>query len=227
MKTSQNKLALVTGGAKRIGADIAVGLADHGYDIILHYNTSRDEAYKIKNIITNRGRRCTLVQADLTDPSSYNIFDSHLEKVTLLINNASAYFGGLLEEDEPDLLNQMLSVHVRAPYYFLHLLAKRKKHAHVINMLDAQIAKNTTNFFAYLLTKKTLASLTTMAAKELSPLIRVNGIAPGEVLTPENSIQNNKAHTDHTENIIKGMFYLIENDFVTGEILTIDGGKFL
>lgn len=225
MSNHEEKWALVTGGGQRIGASLAEALAEWGYHIVLHYRSSHNEALQVKERIERRGRQCKMVCADLCDEAaSLRFAEEQLDGIDLLLNNASLYYGGGLDSDGPDLLNTMIAIHLKAPYFFLHYLAKRGKKAHVINMLDAQTSKNECQHFAYTLSKNALTKLTLMAAKQLAPVIRVNGIALGPILYPAGSTPKQKEKVDRTSNVIQGLQYLLENDFVAGEILTIDGG---
>lgn len=214
-------IALVTGAAKRLGAIIAIHLAKRGFDIILHYHSSFEKALETKKKIESLGRCCELVQADLSDPQTLPAFAKHLENISLLVNNASLYFGQGIADDHLQLLDLMLSIHLKTPYYFLHILAQKKKSVHVINMLDAQIKDNWGDCFAYAISKQALTNLTTTAAKQLAPNIRVNGIAPGRLLPPSNDSVNSQAYIYSEKCISNALNTLLDNTCITGEILNL------
>lgn len=232
--------ALITGGAKRIGSAIAKKLAQMGYNIALHYNTSNNDAIELKKQIENIGVRCALFKCDLSIeeevlnliPEAIKIFND----IDLLINNASIFNKATLIETETGLFNRTFNTNLKAPYLLIRDFAKLVKKGNIINIIDTKITKNDFLYSCYTLTKKSLKDLTLMAAKELGPEIRVNGIAPGLILEPEgkpisylDKLAKNiplkkkgsvKAVTD-------ALGFLIENDFITGQILFVDGGQHL
>lgn len=230
--------ALVTGGAKRLGREFALFLADLGYNIAMHYNSSKAEAESVASEIVLKGRKCLIYQADFakTNGSAGLIqkVTADFGKIDLLLNSASVMQRATLKDTDDQLLDLMLNVNFRAPYFLTRDLANHGNSAQVINILDTRIVKNQFVFSAYLLSKKMLAEFTKMAALELSPNIRVNGIAPGLILPAGTESaeylaklisKNPQKQAGLSENLLLAIKYLIQNHFVTGEILFVDGGE--
>lgn len=234
--------ALVTGGAKRLGKAISLFLADQGYTIGLHYNGSRHEAQETAKKIERKGGQCFLVQADLdsqkqTLPIIRNVAKQHRD-FNLLINNASIFEPSDLRSGSLDLLDRHWRVNCKAPYILSREFANicRRPGGQIINILDTHITQNTTQHFSYLLSKKSLASLTQMCAVELAPAIRVNAIAPGPILPPEGK---SAAHLERLaqrvplrrkgelSEITSCVKFLLENTYITGQIIYNDGGEHL
>ncbi len=248
IKKSSNKTALITGGAKRIGAGIAAKLAKMGYDLVITYNNSKKEAEILQNsIISKYSVKCQIIKCDLLKVTEVEKLVSYLEKNldnwNLLINNASIFNQSkFISSNSTDLINN-LQIHLLSPLILSHFFAKNAiinqiKDANIINMVDKNIKRFDTKYFNYLLSKKFLAQTTEMLALELAPQIRVNAIAPGFIL---NSIDNSDSQTaiskiiakiplkskGKIENILQTIEFLIENKFVTGQIIFIDGGASL
>jgi len=233
-------VALVTGGAKRLGREFALFLAAQGYDIALHYNNSHSEAESTAEDIRKLGRSCRIYQADFsTSNGSNGLINSVWQdfgRIDLLLNSASLMQRAPLTETDGELFDLMQNVNFRAAYFLTRDLALKEQNSLVVNILDTRIVKNQFVFSAYLLSKKALAEFTKMVALELAPRIRVNGIAPGLILPvgTESDDYLNKIITKNpqkrqglAENLQQALDYLIKNTFVTGEILFVDGGEHL
>ncbi|NEQ17402.1 MAG: SDR family NAD(P)-dependent oxidoreductase [Moorea sp. SIO3E2] len=175
--------ALVTGGTKRIGKAIALDLAKHGYDLAIHYNSSRQDAEILGKQIQSLDRNCRFYQADLTcDQDMLNLLPrvkADVPELDVLVNNASIFEPATLKETELDLFDSHFAVNFKAPYFFTRDFARLYQKGNIINIIDTRINKNDFSYSAYTLAKKALANLTEMAAWELAPNIRVNGICPG------------------------------------------------
>lgn len=235
-----NDVAIVTGGAKRIGRAIALMLARRGYDIILHYNASIDEAENTAKEIEASGRRCYLLSANFDDMTQVLTFIPHAYEISnncnLLINSASIFERARLLDTDEDLFNRHFNVNFKTPFFLSRDFARFYKLGQIINILDTKISKNMIAYFAYTLTKKALYEFTKMAAKELAPNIRVNGIGPGLILPPpgqDESYLDEKSRSiplnrkGNLESIESAISFLIDNDFITGECIFIDGGEHL
>ncbi|MGI9504388.1 MAG: SDR family NAD(P)-dependent oxidoreductase, partial [Geminicoccaceae bacterium] len=239
-QASAKRTALVTGGARRLGRAIALGLAEDGFDIALHYNRSAGEIEALKREIEAQGRQATTIPADLRDPSrAASIIEAAraaLGPVSLLINNAS-----LFEQD--DLAGMTLEswrcltdINLSSPVFLMQAFAAQPdlpQGASVINMLDQQNAAPSPKFFSYAVAKIGLEGATRLAAFELAPRIRVNGIAPGLVL--RSGSQTDATFLGYQRNIpmgqglgaddiVRAVRYLIASPHVTGEVLTVDSG---
>ena len=232
--------ALVTGATKRIGRELTLKLADMGYNIALHYNFIGSDARQLMFEIEQRGVPCELFRTNfLNEFETESLMEQVAEKfddVCLLVNNASIFQKARFLETDTALFNSHFDINFKAPFILTRDFAKTFKNGHVINILDTKIAHNDGAHFVYTLSKKVFADFTRMAAKQLAPDIRVNAIAPGFILPPAGH-EDDKTYIQELEkmiplktkgevhDIINAMEYLIENPYVTGQILYIDGGK--
>ena len=235
------KAALITGGARRIGKHIVEKLARMGYNIALHYNSSFDSAIKIQFNIKKLGVDCELFQCDLSKEneilSLIASVKNKFNRLNLLINNASIFNKAKLFETEMDLFNKTFSINFKAPYILSRDFARLVDNGNIINIIDTKITKNNFMYSAYSLSKKCLADFTLMSAKELAPKIRVNGICPGLILGPK---QKSKEYLmddiikniplkrkGELSDITEALSFLINNNYITGQIIYIDGGQHL
>lgn len=240
---SHSKAALITGSAKRIGRDMALELAKKGYDIVISYHRSAADALALQQeIITKYAVQCELFSCDLQDVAqAQGLMDFALEKfphLQLLVNNASIFNKSKFLDDGDEFYHN-LNLHVISPLILSKAFAKNVTKGQIINMVDKNIARYDTHYFYYLLSKKILAEFTKMLSLELAPAIRVNAIAPGFILNSVNEQNPSEdllqktikripvQHKGDVTNILQALHFLLENDFVTGQILFIDGGASL
>ncbi len=247
-KINRTGAVLITGAAKRIGREMAFYVASQGFDVAVSYNKSALDAKKLQNeIAKNFGVKCEIFSSDLSKKdAAKNLAKEVIKKFpnwNLLINNASIFNKSKLLTGLDSVLLDNFNIHLFSPLILTQEFAKNVaqknlKNAQVINMIDKNITRFDTNYFHYLLSKKSLAEMTKMLALELAPQIRVNGIAPGFIL---NSIdeKNPKIETENlikkiplkskgeVENILQTVGFLLSNDFVNGEIIFVDGGASL
>ncbi len=239
MSTSQGT-ALVTGGAKRIGAAIARALARSGYDVALHYLNSAEAAERTAAEIEGLGRRCRPFRCDLNDHDEtaglIGEVREHFTDLNVLVNNASIFQGGTLADTAPDLLERHFNINFRAPFFLTQAFAEGCAEGHVINVLDTRVSRSDPHHAAYTLSKKALLELTRMAARELGPAIRVNGVAPGMILPPPGGVMDELERRSaglplkrigDTDNLVAAVIFLLDNPFVTGECIYVDGGEHL
>ena len=239
-----NRVALVTGG-KRIGAVVAIELARHGVDIGLCYNRSRDEAERTAAAITELGRRAFVKQANLTKAADCEAFvnDSAaaLGRLDILINMASIYvskpFSELtVEEYDENVAVDMRSAFVCARAAWPHM--KRAGGGNIINFSDWLSRSGRpryTGYLPYYVAKTGVIGLTEALALELAPdKIRVNAIAPGPILAPPETTEDELAAVEKAtplggwggeQSIAQGVLALLSCDFVTGETVRVDGGR--
>jgi len=234
------KTAFVTGGAKRIGREVCLKLADMGYNIIFTYLSSEKEAESLKKQIHSTGRICYAYQCDLTQTETVSelmstIFEEH-PGIEIIVNNASIFERCSFADTSLEKLDQNLSLHLRTPFIIVQKFAESINRGLVINILDTRITKKKSAYFAYLLSKKSLADFTMMAASELAPGIRVNAIAPGLILPPDGE---GSEYLDRLAckipakrrgsvcDILKTVEFLIKNEYITGQVIFNDGGEHL
>lgn len=240
MKTTR-PTALVTGGAVRLGQAIAIGLAQDGYAVALHYHQSEEAALKTQHHIHEIGGTCELFKADLTVPGMDRILmDQVVDRfstLNLLINNASLFENISFMETTPEIFDTHFTLNLRTPFFLTqYFAAANPQQGHVINLLDTRIVQVRQDYFAYTMTKKCLTDFTKMAALALGPHIRVNGICPGPVLPPPGKdasylVEKAKRLPVHeigsTDSILQALRYLQNNRAVTGDTLFVDSGEHL
>ncbi len=244
----EKKAALITGGAKRIGREIAIYLASQGYNIAISYNKSQKDAQKLADEIVQKfAVKCEIFAADLCDQqAAKKLIQDVIKKfpqLNLLVNNASIFRKSKFFAAPDSELNDNLNIHFIAPLilaqeFAKNVLVREIKEAQIINMIDKNIVRFDTQYFHYLLSKKNLAEATRMLALELAPHVRVNGIAPGFILNPidgevaEEKLKNiikkiPLQRKGEAKNIVQTVQFLIENDFINGQIISVDGGASL
>jgi NAD(P)-dependent dehydrogenase (short-subunit alcohol dehydrogenase family) len=232
------RAALITGGAIRMGREIALFLASVGYDIALHYHASAEAAELTQKKVVALGVKCEVFQADLTlgrkIPELVRRVVQTFPNLSVLVNSASGYRQARLLETTPEIFESQMRLNVQAPFFLTKSFAERCGKGSVINIIDNKIAYNQFHYAAYLLSKKSLAEFTKMAAMELAPHIRVNGVSPGVVLPAESRSQEYidwrvagipLKKQGSPANITHAIRYLLDNPFVTGQILFVDGGE--
>lgn len=235
---TEQKAALVTGGAVRLGRAIACSLAQAGYDIALHYNSSAAAAEAAAAEIRLHGVRCELFQHDLCQTGGLGALIEGVRAafphLDVLVNSASAYEAGTIADTSPEQLDWLFAVNFKAPFFLMKEFAARVQSGAIVNVLDNKIAFNQFHYAAYLGSKKALADLTRMAALEFAPAIRVNGVAPGVVLPAsvrsDDYLQWRQQGIPVSEpggphHICAAIGYVLANAFVTGQILFVDGGE--
>jgi pteridine reductase len=242
---SSRKTALVTGAAARIGAAIAERLHRQGCDVLLHYNSNREGAEELaKRLNTKRQDSAFLVQSDLSSPAGIDQLAeearSTFDVLDILVNNASRFYptpvGDTLAWQWEDLLNSNL----RGPYFLVQALLAELRTAggSVVNIIDVHAERPMRDHAVYCISKAGLAMMTKALAKELGPSIRVNGVSPGAILWPskepgsaeKQSIleRTSMGRLGDPSDIASAVAYLaLDAPYVTGQILTVDGGRSL
>jgi len=235
-----SKAALITGGGKRLGKAISLSLAERGYDIAIHYNRSDKEAKETADLIREKGREAEIFQSNLSDisqvrsliPTVFEVFP----QCSILVNSASIFENIGFNDVTEEIFEREFNTNFKAPFFLSQDFSKGDDAELIINMLDMRINKIETEHFTYNLTKKALRDFTLMAAKALGPKIRVNGICPGPILPPpDKDIEHLEQIAKNTplekpgnpDYIITAVKYLLDNSFVTGQCLFVDGGQHL
>lgn len=229
---------LVTGGAVRLGRAFALHLARRGYDVALHYGSSEDAAKETARTIREEGRQCRIFQADLADLEGLGALLDQVRLafpgLSLLVNNASVYFERRMTTTTPEELRACLHVNTAAPYLLTAAFARGVKRGDVVNIIDNKIHFHQIDYAPYVISKQALVEVTRLSALEFAPDIRVNAIAPGVVM-PASSRSDDYVQwridgiparrQGDREHLLMAMDYLLDNDFVCGQVLTVDGGE--
>lgn len=235
-KAIKSKVALVTGGAKRLGAKIAFRLAQLGYDILLHYHTSKEEAKKVAKEIEKIGKSCFLLQWDLSNPETIeSFFQAALEKVptlSLLINNAASFSPDTIESLRWDSFEKQIALNALSPILLMQQMINANPESHIINLLDSRIFASDQNYLSYSLSKKFLYEATLHFAQQIPPSARINAIAPKAILAPPESmrdltISKNKQlkGIDRSEQLLRAIEFFIQNDYINAEVLLLGGSN--
>jgi NAD(P)-dependent dehydrogenase (short-subunit alcohol dehydrogenase family) len=227
-------LALVTGAAHRLGKSFALSLARLGYDIILHYHSAEEEAIQTQPEIESYGRRVILAQADLTDPAQINSLISKFESLNVLVNSAAFMPSGNVDELSIENWDVSLDLNLRAPFLLAQAVSKKMTVGGlIVNITDVGAQKTWSRYPSYTVSKAALESLTRILARALAPKIRVNAIAPGlvlpsDIVPPEEWERLIKRlplkRPARTEEIASALEFLIKNEYITGQVIVVDGG---
>ncbi|MEE9352627.1 MAG: pteridine reductase [Thiotrichaceae bacterium] len=245
MSSLQGKTVLLTGAARRIGAVVAKTLHQAGADIVIHYrNSSEDAKLLVVELNTERPNSAFTVQADLCQVEAFDELITQVISFTgqldVLINNASSFYptkvGSVTEKQWDDLQCSNL----KAPFFLSQAVAPELKSRQgcIINMVDIHGIRPLKGYPVYSSAKAGLIMLTQSLAKELAPEIRVNGIAPGIIMWPEDDA-NDESQAEllartalkrqgTPENIAKAILFLIRDaSYTTGHVIPVDGGRTL
>jgi pteridine reductase len=242
---SEVPVVLITGAAKRVGADIARALHRAGYDLALHYRHSRNEMDALRSELESLRPDSTIaIQAELSDVSALpGIVEKCVAcfgRLDAVVNNASAFFATPIGDATPTQWDELFASNARAPFFLAQAAASALKESSgcIVNIVDIYAEKPLAGHPIYSMAKAALAMMTKSLARELAPEIRVNGVAPGAILWPENSetpvnsddvvARTPLKRTGSAEEVGKAVLFLIRDaTFTTGEILKVDGGRSL
>lgn len=242
-----NKVVLITGGAKRVGAAICRLLHANGANLMIHYRSSVTEARALQaELNLQRSNSVAIIQGDVLNlailPSLVTETVKHFGKLDVLINNASTYYatevGSISENDWQDLTGSNL----KAPLFLSQAAAPelRKTHGCIINITDMHVERPKKGYTVYSVAKAGLVTLTKSLAHELAPEVRVNAVAPGPVQWPEDNPQFDEVYRKRVisqtllkrvgepQDVAKAVKFLIADaPFITGHVLAVDGGRSL
>jgi pteridine reductase len=241
----QGKAVLVTGGAKRVGAAICRRLHAAGADLLVHYRSSALEARALQvELNARRPDTVALAQADLLKVAAttqlVKAAVKQFGRLDALVNNASSFYTTAVGELTEDAWNDLVGTNLKAPLFLAQAAAPelRKQHGCIINIIDVQAQLPMRNHAAYIAAKGGLAALTRALARDLGPEVRVNGIAPGTILWPEDDTWRDEVarqriinqtvlkRIGEPDDIAKAVQFLIgEAPYVTGQVLAVDGGR--
>ncbi|WP_456371822.1 pteridine reductase [Thiolapillus sp.] len=236
----RNKTALITGGAARLGAMSARFLHAAGATVVIHYRRSADEARKLQQELNELRRDSAfLVQGDLLDfatlPRLVDACLEHTGHLDVLLNNASNFFPTPVEQATEDQWDSLFGVNAKAPFFLARAAAAelRKNAGCIVNMVDIHAERPHKNHPVYSMAKAANAMMVKALARELAPEIRVNGVAPGAILWPEgNEAAKHQAlpripleRAGRPENIARTVLFLATAEYITGQIIAVDGGR--
>ncbi len=236
------RVAIVTGGARRLGRAIVLDLAAHGWAVAIHCNSSRIEADALADEIAADGGKAAVVVADLTDLSNLRriVYDSAttLGRPSLLVNNASTFVDDRMGRLDPDFFDRQMTVNFTAPVFLTQAFAEAAGSVggDVINMIDQRAWRPAPTYFSYQMSKSALWAATQVMAQALAPRIRVNAIAPGPALPSERQAPRDFAAQLRHLPLGRGpdpaefgrtVRYLVENRSITGQMIGLDGGQHL
>jgi pteridine reductase len=236
---SNSKLALVTGAGVRLGRASALQLARSGYDILVHYHSSQEPALETARLIEAEGRQAQLLQADLGHAEGVETLATQVTQLSdgldALINNAAIFYASPTPEDWIQHWDHFHWVNLKSPFLLtvklLPLLQRRK--GCVVNIVDIWSRYPLRKFLPYSVAKSGLEALTKALALELAPDIRVNGVSPGAALPASGSdgqidkmlSQVPLKRLGGAEAIAEAVEFLCRADYITGQILPVDGGR--
>ena len=233
------RVALVTGAAHRVGRALAVGLANDGYDVAVHFHSSGSLVDETVRLIEVAGTKATLFQADLTRPDEPErlVRDvvASFTRLDVVVNSAAVMirmpFGNITADDWDTVLN----LNLRAPFLIAQEASRHLPDgASIINIADLAAFEIWPPYLPHGVSKSGVVYLTRALARLLAPRIRVNAIAPGTVLLPDHFDPKFAAHLTATtplgrdgtpEDVVQAMLYLLHADYVTGETVIVDGGR--
>ena len=234
-------VAVVTGAARRVGREIALAMAERGLAVVVHHGTSTVEASVLVNRIRSQGGTAVAVSADLRDPraAAMAVFEAAAElgEVTTLINSAAVFQNRALPWVDLYHCNVHLSVNLLAPIFLAQQFIRQLGEGqcgHIINILDWRGQRPGADHLVYTATKAALASVTKSLALQLAPLIQVNGLAPGAILPPEDRTNWHEQRaitsiplqrTGSPKALVDAINFLLDSNFITGEILNVTGGE--
>ena len=233
------KTALITGGARRIGAEITKTLHKNNFNVIIHCYQSIESAKELADDLNKiRDNSASIIQFDLKDIHSISQHVEEVQSLDVLVNNASIFYPTPIDRINTQAVLDLMQVNCFAPY-FLSIALKDKltqKKGQIINLVDIYSHKPIKDYSAYSMSKSALAMLTKSLALDLAPHVRVCGVSPGAILWPSQSTEKEhirildkvplKVKGD-PKNITESVIFLINSSYITGEILTVDGGRLI
>ena len=240
----QGKVVLITGGAKRVGAAICRRMHAAGANLMLHYRASAGEARLLQAELNGaRADSVALIQADLLDlkamPSLVEQTVQRFGRLDALVNNASSFYASPIGEITAAVWDDLMGTNLRAPLFLAQAAAPtlRKSQGAIVNIADIHADRPLKNYVVYSVAKSGLVALTRSLARELAPEVRVNAVAPGPILWPDDasfdevSRQRIISHTllkreGSPDDIARTVHFLLADaTYMTGETINVDGGR--
>ena len=240
-----NKTVFITGAAKRIGKEIALSFKELGWNIIIHYNSSEEDALNLAKEINNTNKNSAItVQGNLDVQEDVNgIIKEVLNafpSVDLLINNASTFYPTPIDDISEEHWKKLVGSNLKGPLFLIQGLKQKLKESRgsIINITDTNLSKGVANYSIYSAAKAGLESITKGLARELAPEIKVNAIAPGAMLEPPDVTWTEEQKSKVIESIplkrmgsekdiAEAVKFLAQSQYITGQIIKVDGGRSL
>ncbi len=236
------KTALITGGAARIGAQIAKTLHKNDFNIIIHCNQSKDKAQILcdeLNLLKEKSAK--VVVGNLNNIDSINTIVESIESIDLLVNNASVFYPLSVDESDSENWDNILDVNLKAPFFLSKGLSQKlnSSEGSIINIIDIHADRPLKKHSVYNISKAGLKMLTLTLAKELAPSIRVNGVSPGSILWPQEGAEISESDKSimlerialkrqgSPQDIADTVLFLANSNYLTGQIINVDGGRTL
>jgi NAD(P)-dependent dehydrogenase (short-subunit alcohol dehydrogenase family) len=235
------KVALITGSAKRIGRETAIELASRGATVAVHYRSSESAAKETLQSVRDAGGKGALFQADLDDIRQigrlFKDLESTLGGLDILVNNASAFTPATADQTTVEEWDRHMTSNAKAPFFIAQHAARLmagRGHGKIVNLVDVAGEIVWPGYFSYSVSKAALIAVNKGLAKAYAPSIQVNAVAPGPVLFPDHYTEaQKKSAIERTllkregsaRDVVNAIIFLIENDYITGEIIHVDGGR--
>jgi pteridine reductase len=239
----EGRSAIVTGGAVRLGRAQALALGERGVRVVVHYNASAGPAHEVVGLIADAGSEAIAVQADLSVPGrAPALVDRAVEafgRADILVNSAAIFEQGYWDDTTEENWDRHFNINLKSPFFLTQAFARQvssDRRGHVVNIADWRAVQPGVGHVAYTLTKAALVAMTHSMAQALAPNIHVNAIAPGLILPPPGYGPEYMARyaptipakrTGTPADIVRALLYLLDADFVTGELLYVTGGEHL
>jgi pteridine reductase len=236
----KDRIALVTGGAHRVGRALSTALADAGMRVAIHYNAAAAEADALVHELTARGHECGAYGADLTHPDAPRSLIADVARdfggLDVLVNSAAVMQRTPVDEVTPEQWDWMFALNLRAPFFLAQAARPwlRAAGGAIVNLSDLAAFETWPEYIPHGISKAGIVQMTRALARVFAPEIRVNAIAPGAVLLPDNWTDAARTHFESTTplrrlgspaDVVEAMMYLLRADYVTGDTLLVDGGR--
>jgi pteridine reductase len=240
-----NKTVFITGAAKRIGKEIALSFKELGWNIIIHYNSSKEDALNLAKEINNANKNTAItVQGNLDVKEDVNAIIKEVldafPSIDLLINNASTFYPTPIDDISEEHWEKLFGSNLKGPLFLIQGLKQKLKESKgsIINITDTNLSKGVANYSIYSAAKAGLESITKGLARELAPEIKVNAIAPGAMLEPPDVTWTEEQKSKVIESIplkrmgsekdiAEAVNFLAHSQYITGQIIKVDGGRSL
>jgi len=236
------RTALVTGGARRVGRAIAIGLARAGGDVVIDHSNSDAEAGEVADLVRREGRRAAVVRADVASAAGrrdmIETAVSQFGRLDILVNNASLFERTAFQDITESDFDRVIGVNLRGPFFLCQEAAPllKKETGVIINIADLSATQAWPTFAHHAISKAGLLHLSRVLARALAPEVRVNCIVPGTILPPadfegedyaDGRDRRVTAREGSPQDVVDALLWLIRADFVTGQTVIVDGGRTL